>query len=67
MIINPPCRAESIVSQGTEGELLCPDVRCGQVISNTRLQTGRQGKKLNGSNAAPRRGTATQLLSFIHR
>ena len=28
-------RAEGIVSQATKGELLCPDVRSGQVISNT--------------------------------
>ena len=28
-------RAESIVSQGTKQEPLCPDVRSGQVISST--------------------------------
>jgi hypothetical protein len=39
-------RAESIVSQATKGELLCPDVRSGQVISNTRKQIFQGKEKL---------------------
>ena len=39
-------RAESIVSQGTKGEVLCPEVKSGQVISNTSKQIFQGKEKL---------------------